>query len=347
MIKMDASVNRQVLVTERPRFVTPTANVFTVVSAPKPVAGDGQILIRTTWLGLDAYLYGRVKQVSSQAKPVPLGGVMVGPAVGRVEVSNHPNFAVGEIVHGFWGWRDYYVSDGSRVAKVDPELPRHSFVLGAFGISGFGAYIAVNEMLKVRAGETLTVGAAVGGLGQMVGQLGKLKGARIITGASSEDKCRFAVEELGFDVCLNRTSKTFVEDVTAEYAKAGVDCYAMSYGGRVFKAALPHFNIRARIAVCGLMEFYGQASLPSGPDLTMVAFNEINLKRLTVQGLVTMDWMNTPLHEQFKKDMKDYILSGKVRPIEHIVDGLENAPDTLQGLFEGRNFGKAVVRVAD
>ena len=341
------SNNRQILVTERPRYSIPTANVFSASVSAKPVAKDGQILVRTMWLGIDPYLYGRVKQISTQAHPVPLGGVMVGAAVGRVEVSNHPQFSVGDLVEGFWGWQDYYVSDGRQISKLDPSIPRPSYALGAFGLSGFGAYITVNEILKVKKRETLTVGAAIGGLGQMVGQLAKLKGARVISGAGTDEKCRFAVEKLGFDVCLNRRSPTFERDAEAEYAKSGVDCYVMSYGGRVFKAALPHFRLRARIAVCGLMEFYGLASLPPGPDMTMVAFNEINLKRITVQGLVTMDYMGTPLHEKFKQEMKALILSGKVTPVEHVIDGLEKAPDTLQGLFEGRNFGKAVIRVSD
>lgn len=343
----EESVNRQIIVSERPRYSIPTANVFSLITAPKPEPGDRQVLIRTTWLGLDPYLYGRVKQVSSQAKPVPLGGVMVGPTVGRVEISNHPDFTAGDLVQGFWGWQDYYISDGSRISKVDPEVPRPSYVLGAFGISGFGAYIAINEILKVQAGETLTFGAALGGLGQMIGQLGKMRGARTIAGASGTEKCRFAMEELGFDVCLDRKAEDFPAQCAAEYAKAGVDCYAMAAGGRVFREALPHFNLHARIAVCGLMSFYGMVSLPPGPDQTMVVFNEINLKRLVVRGLATLDWMGTPLHEQFKKEMKTWILDGKIKPIEHVVEGLENAPDMLQGLFEGRNFGKAVVHIAD
>ncbi|WP_029921932.1 NADP-dependent oxidoreductase [Nevskia soli] len=343
----EGTVNRRVIVSERPRYAIPTANVFSVTESPVPKIGDRQVLIRTTWLGLDPYLYGRVKRVSSQSSPVQLGQVMVGPTVGRVVASHHPAFAEGDLVQGFWGWQDYFLSDGSRIMKIDPEIPRPSYVLGAFGISGFGAYIAINEYLRVQPGEVLTFGAALGGLGQMIGQIGKMRGAHTIGGAGGPEKCKFAVEELGFDVCLDRRAEDFHDRCLEEFGRAGVDCYAMAAGGRVFRAALPNFNLNARIAVCGLMAFYGMVTLPSGPDMTMAVFNEINLKRLSINGLVTMDWMGTPLHDQFKKDMKEWILGGKIRPVEHVVDGLENAPDGLQGLFEGRNFGKAVVRVAD
>ncbi len=341
------SVNRRIVVSERPRYSIPSTNSFSLVTAPKPRPGDHQLLIRTTWLGIEPYLYGRVKQVSSQAQPVALDDVMVGPTVGRVEISNHPDYKAGDLVQGFWGWQDYHVSDGSRISRIDAEIPRPSYALGALGMSGFGAYVAVNEYLKVKSGETLIFGAALGGLGQIMGQIGKMRGARTIGGVSGPKKCRYGMEVLGFDVCLDRTASDFELRCAQEFSKHGVDCYAMSATGGVLRLALPHFNLHARIAVCGIMSFYSNATLPPGPDQTIVVFNEINLKRMSVHGLVTLDWFGTPLHEQFKKEMKQWILSGQIKVVEHVVDGLENAPDTLQGLFEGRNFGKAVVRVAD
>ena len=342
-----SSVNRRVIVSARPRYSIPSTSAFSMDSVPRQNPGDGQILVRTTWLGIEPYLYGRVKQVSSQAQPVALGDVMVGPTVGRVEISNHPRYAKGDMVQGFWGWQDYYVSDGSRISKIDTDIPRPSYALGALGLSGFGAYIAVNEYLKVKRGETLIFGAALGGLGQMIGQLGKMRGARTIGGVSGDRKRKYGMEVLGFDVCLDHTAQDFQTRCTQEFSKNGVDCYAMSATGGDLPLVLPHFNLHARIAACGVMSFYCNVTLPPGPDQTMIVFNEINLKRISVKGLVTLDWFNTPMHEQFKKEMKNWIVGGQVKVLEHIVDGLENAPDTLQGLFEGRNFGKAVVRVAD
>lgn len=341
-------LNRQIVVAERPRYVIPTANVFQLTESAVPKPGTGQVLVRTTWLGVDSYLYGRVKRVSPYAEPVAIGEVMVGATIGRVEISNQPEFAVGDLVHGFWGWQDYYLSDGKDISKVDPEIPRPSYMLGALGIPGFGAYVAVNELVKVQPGEVLTVGSALGGLGQMVGQIGKIKGAQVLAGASGPEKCRVAVEKLGFDVCLDREARDFLTQIKAVYAKSGIDCYVMAGGSsKVLEVAMPYFNRNARIAICGMMATYGLTSLPPGPDRTMVLLNEVNLRRLQIRGLITQDWMGTPLHEQFKKEMKAWILGGKVKPVEHVVEGLENAPDTMQGLFEGRNFGKAVVRVSD
>lgn len=343
----ESSVNRRVIVSERPRYSVPNTSMFRLDTSDKPKPADRQILIRTTWLGIEPYLYGRLKPSSSQSSPVPLGEVMVGPTVGRVEVSNHPFYAKGDMVLGFWGWQDYHVSDGTQIAKIDPEIPRPSYVLGALGMSGFGAYLAVNHFLKVQKSETLIFGAALGGFGQIVGQLGKMHGARTIGGVSGNKKLRYGVDELGFDVCLDRKAADFKQRCAEEFAKQGVDCYVMSGTGGVLQLALPHFNKHARIAACGVMSFYSDVQLPPGPDQTMVVFNEINLKRMSVHGMVALDWVGTPLHEQFKKEMKAWILSGQIKVVEHIVDGLENAPDTLQGVFEGRNFGKAVVRVAD
>jgi len=340
-------INRRIVVAERPRYIIPTANVFSLTEAPVPEPGAGELLVRTTLLGLDSYLYRRVQSSSPFAEPIPIGGVMVGATVGRVERSNHPGFAAGDLVHGFWGWQDYHLSNGGDVAKVDPEIPRPSYLLGALGVSGFGAYVAVNELVKTRAGEILTIGSALGGLGQIVGQIGKIKGATVLAGASGAEKCRYALEQLGFDVCLDRTAEGFLAQVKTVYAKYGIDCYVMAAGGKVLDVALPYFKRNARIAVCGMMATYALHALPPGGDRTVLLLNEIIVKRLRVSGLVTTDWLGTPLHEQFKQDMKAWILAGQIKPVEHFVDGLEHAPEMMQGLFEGRNFGKVVVRVAD
>jgi NADPH-dependent curcumin reductase CurA len=340
------AVNRQVVVAQRPRYTVPTANVFRIQAAEKPLAQDGQVLVRTTWIGLDAHLYRRIKRVTT-TEPVPLGGVMVGSTVGRVEVSHHPDYREGELVHGAWGWQDWYVSDGTDLEPVPTDIPKPSYMLGALGESGFGAYIAVNELLRIQRGQSLVLGAGVGGLGQIIGQLAKMKGALIVAGAGTDEKCRYAMEEYGYDICLNRNKVGFEEKTKAAYAKNGIDNYSMTYGGKVLEWGIPYFRPGARIAVCGIMSLYGQAQLPPGPDKSMPIFDQIQVRGLEVRGLQTERWLGTPLHEQFKREMHDWLLAKKIRPLEHVVDGLENAPDMMQGLFEGRNFGKAVVRVAD
>jgi len=339
-------INRQIVVVQRPRYTIPTTNVFRLKVEEQPKVGAGQVRVRTTWLGLDAHLYRRVKG-GDLADAVPLGGVMVGPTVGRVETSNASRFKEGDIVHGAWGWQDWYVSDGSDLEHVDPALPRPSYQLGAFGESGFGAYVTVNVLLRVQKGETLILGAGIGGLGQMIGQMAKQKGAIVLAGAGSPEKCRYALDTFGYDVCLDRTSPNFELSVRAVYAKYGVDTYSMTYGGKVLEWALPYFKPRARVAVCGIMTLYAQSRLPTGPDKSMLIFDQIQRRGIQVRGLVVEEWKDTALYPEFKREMREWILGKKIMPLEHVVDGLEQAPDTLQGLFEGRNFGKAVIRVGD
>lgn len=338
-------VNRRVVLKERPRYLLPTAPLFRMESTAVPEAGANQVLIRTLWLGMDPYLFSRVKQVSPQAKPVPLGGVMYGATVGRVEVSNRPDFAVGDLVSGLWGWQDYAVSDGSGISRIDGDIPKPSYLLGALGAAGFGAYLAVVDVLRVQAGETLTLGAALGGMGQIAGQIGKLKGARVVGVAGGKEKCRIAVEQLGFDACIDHKADDYAEQLAAAYPK-GVDAFVVNTGGRMFDLALPHMNLRGRVAVCGLMENYAMTSLPSGPDRTFLLLNQMLLKRLEVRGSMVLDHLRSSRYDDFKREMKAWILGGQVKPLEHVTEGLENAPDALQGIFEGRNVGKSIVRVA-
>jgi len=181
----------------------------------------------------------------------------------------------------------------------------------------------------------------------MIGQIAKLKGAVVIAGAGSDQKCRYTMDKLGFDLCLDRTAPGFEAGVKAAYAKHGIDGYSMTYGGKVLEWAIPFFRPHARIVVCGIMTLYAQSWLPAVPDKSMLIFDQIQTRGLQVRGLVTDLWLDTPLRAQFEREMRDWILSKAITPLEHIAEGLENAPDMMQGLFEGRNFGKAVVHVSD
>lgn len=340
--------NRCITVAQRPRYGVPTRDVFRMQSVPVTEPREGQVLVRTMLLAIDPYLYGRVTSVSQHSNPLPLGSVMDGATVGRVEASNHPMFAVGDLVHGAWGWQDYHVTDGSDLTVVDPELARPSYELSALGLSGFAGYIAVNELLQVKPGETLAFGAALGGVGQIVGQIGKLRGARVVAISGSAEKCRYAEEQLGFDVCLDRKAPDFSVRLEAEFSKSGVDCIVMAVGPGGLQAAMPHFRNYARIAVCGLIGSYTGTSSSTGRGNdwgTLV--QEVNLRRLRMFGVVAKDLRGTPLDVQFRKDMKQWMLEGKIKPVEHMVKGLESAPDTMRGVFEGRNFGKAIIKISD
>lgn len=337
--------NRRIVLEERPRYVIPTANCFRMESCSVGEPGNGELLIRTHWLGMEPYLLGKVKRASAQAEPIKLGDPMIGPAVGRVESSRHPDYAAGDLVYGLWAWQDYAVTSGTYVRKIPAELRRPSYALGALGYSGFGAYLALLDLGAAKPGETVVIGAASGGMGQILGQIARIRGIRAVGIAGGPEKCRLATERFGFAACVDRREHRIPEQLKAACPN-GIDVYVETIGGWVFDGAMPLLNLRGRVVVCGLMAMYAAAGLPDGPDRTMLLLNEINLKRLEVKGLVVFDHMKRR-YSEFKREMLGWLESGEVKPLEWIVEGLEHAPEALQNVFESKNRGKTVVRIAE
>jgi len=342
------SENRRIVLWERPRYIVPTANCFRMDSTAIPPIAQGELRLRTLWLGMDAMLYAKVQRVSSQqADPVKLREVMVGPAVGRVEASRNPEFREGELVSGFWGWQDYVVSSGRRLRKLDFGIQKPSYALGAYGAPGFGAYVALERIAQPAFGETVVVGTAVGGLGQTAGQIAKLKGCRVVGIAGGEEKCRIATGTLGFDACVSHESKELARALM-EACPSGVDVYVDTIGGKALDAVVPLLNLNARIAACGLMgtPHFGEPAFKGRYMGTMDLMFEVINRRLSIRGLVGFDHLRDKLQD-FHSDMKAWIDRGAVRPLEDVVEGLEAAPAAFQDIFEGRNLGKRVVHVAD
>jgi len=339
--------NRRVVIIERPRYIVPTANCFKLEQGPIPKPGAGQLRLRTMWLSLDVMLYARVKRVSADAEPVDLGEVMVGPTVGRVEESNHADYKPGELLSGFWGWQDYGISDGRRLRKLDFGVKQPWHALSAYGASAFGAYVALTELAPPLVGETVVVGTAIGGLGQIAGQIAKIKGCRVIGIAGGAEKCRIAVERLGYDACVDHRASDFVEQLRAA-CPGGVDVFVDTIGGRALDAVVPLLNKDARIAACGLMAtpHFGESAYNGKYQSSMSLLNEIINRRLSVRGLVVFDHLRQHL-APFQRAMSQWIDSGQIRLLEDVVIGLERAPEAFQGLFEGRNRGKLLVKVAD
>lgn len=340
--------NRRVVLAERPRYIVPTANCFRMDSGPMPEIGDGQVLLRTTWLAMDSNLYSRVQRVSSlQSDPVRLKDPMVGGAVGRVLESRHPRFKPGDLASGLWGWQDYAAVKGERLRNLDFGPQKPSYALGAFGVSGFGAYIALEALAPPSPGETVVVGTALGSLGHIAGQIAKLKGCRVIGIAGMPEKCQLAVEKLGFDACVHREARDFEERLGAACPK-GVDVYVETLGGRALDAVIPLLNRNARIAAVGQMAtpHFGEATFKGRYQTTMNFMAEIITRRISVRGLVASDHAAGRV-KTFDNQMKAWIDSGAIKPMEDIVIGLERAPEAFQGVFEGRNRGTRIVKVAD
>ena len=337
------TINRQIQLASRP-VGAPTAANFTLATTAVPAAGPGQLLLRTVYLSLDPYMRGRMSDAASYAAAVGVGATMVGATVCRVQSSNHAGFAVGDWVLAYTGWQDYAVSDGTGLTKLAPEMARPSYALGVLGMPGFTAYMGLLDIGAPKAGDTVVVAAATGAVGSVVGQIAKLKGCRVVGIAGGADKCRSAVQELGFDACIDHHSPDLAALLAAACPK-GIDVYFENVGGKVFDAVLPLLNTAARVPVCGLIAHYNATALPEGPDRSPVLMRNILTKRIRMQGFIIFDDYGHR-YPEFAKDMGQWLASGKIKFREDIVDGLENAAQSFIGLLEGKNFGKLIVRVA-
>ena len=339
---MPELINRQVLLAARPQGA-PKESDFNLIESPVPQPGDGQVLCRTIYLSLDPYMRGRMSAARSYAKPVEIGQVMEGGTVSEVVTSNLADFQPGDIVFGYTGWQDYSLSDGRGLRKVDPALAPISTALGVLGMPAMTAYTGLLNIGQPKEGETLVVAAASGAVGSVVGQISKIKGCRAVGVAGSPEKCRFVVEELGFDACLNHLDADFPERLE-KACPEGIDIYYENVGGAVFEAVLPLLNAFARVPVCGLVAQYNATELPPGPNQVPLLMRAALTKRLNIRGFIVWDFASQ--EAEFFDRVSGWVRDGRIKYREDFVDGLENAPKALRGLLQGQNFGKLVIRVS-
>jgi NADPH-dependent curcumin reductase CurA len=339
---MNNTVNRRLLLAARPRGL-PTLQDFRLDEAAVPTPGDGQVLLRTLYLSLDPYMRNLMDEIAPvYAQPIELGQPVAGGTVSRVVASRHPRFREGELVLGSAGWQDYALSDGQGLTPLG-EMAQPSQALGALGMPAFTAYVGLLDIGRPRPGETVVVAAATGAVGATVGQIARLKGARVVGIAGGPDKCRYAVEELGFNACLDRRDPRLAEHLAAA-CPDGIDVYFENVGGAVLDAVLPLLNVGARVPVCGFIAHYNDEELPPGPNRLPLLLSTLLQKRIGMQGFIILDHY-AERFDAFRRDMGAWVAAGKVKLREDVVDGLENAPAAFIGLLEGRNFGKLVVRV--
>jgi NADPH-dependent curcumin reductase CurA len=303
------------------------------------------VLLRTLHLSLDPYMREVMNEVAPvYAQSVRLGEPMVGGTVNRVVTSRHRQFRAGELVLGNAGWQDYALSSGDDLLPLG-VMAHPSLALGALGMPAFTAHVGLLDIGQPKAGDTVVVGAATGAVGAMVGQIARLKGARVVGIAGSAEKCRHAIDELGFDACLDRHDPQLGQQLAAACPR-GIDVYFENVGGAVFDAVLPLLNIGARVPVCGVIAHYNQAGAPPGPDRLPKTMSTVLQKRIRMQGLIILDHYGARF-EAFRREMGQWLEAGRVKVREHVVDGLQHAPAAFIGMLQGHNFGKLVVRVAD
>ncbi len=334
--------NRRIVLASRPHGA-PVLENFRLEETPVPEPADGQVLLRTVYLSLDPYMRGRMSNAPSYAEPVKINEIMVGATVSKVEISHHPDYQAGDWVLAWSGWQDYSLSDGSELTPLGktPQCP--SYALGISGMPGFTAYMGLLDIGQPQQGETLVVGAATGPVGATVGQIGKLKGCRVVGVAGGSEKCEYAKKVLGFDECLDHKSSDFARQLGRSCTR-GIDIYFESVGGKVFDAVFPLLNTKARIPVCGLVSQYNATSLPDGPDRLSLLMSSILVKRIKVQGFIIFDDYGHR-YTEFAKQMDQWLNTGQIKYREQIVEGLENAPNAFIGMLDGQNFGKLVIQI--
>lgn len=336
-------INRRIVLSSRP-VGAPSSDNFRLERVDVPAPGAGELLLRTLYLSIDPYMRGRMSDAPSYAPPVAIDAVMVGATVSRVEISRHPDYAVGDLVLAMGGWQDYALSDGAGLRKLDAAMTQPSRALGVLGMPGFTAFVGLLDIGQPMAGETVVVAAASGAVGSVVGQIARLQGCRTVGIAGGAEKCRYVVEELGFDACLDHRRTDLAQRLAAACPK-GIDVYFENVGGAVFDAVLPLLNLRSRVPVCGLIAHYNDARPPAIPDRLPRLARAILTRRIRMQGFIIFDHYGTR-HDEFLRQMSTWLDAGLVHGREDVVEGLERAPLALMGLLRGENFGKLVVRVA-
>tara|TARA_R110002033_G_scaffold171179_1_gene217466 strand:+ start:1461 stop:2324 length:864 start_codon:yes stop_codon:yes gene_type:complete len=280
----------------------------------------------------------------SYAPPVAVGDVMVGGTVARVVNSNIDGFSAGDWVLCANGWQDYALSDGEGVTNLGTSPAHPSWALGVLGMPGFTAWAGLTQIGAPKAGETIVVAAATGPVGATVGQIGKLLGCRVVGIAGGPEKCAYAVDELGFDACIDHKVSDFSE-LLAAACLDGIDVYFENVGGIVLDAVINLLNPNARVPVCGLVSQYNVTELPEGPDRMNWLMGQILRKKIKMQGFIIFDDFNH-LYPAFANEMENWIKNGQIKYREEIIDGLENALEAFIGLLNGDNFGKRVIRVS-
>jgi NADPH-dependent curcumin reductase CurA len=340
---MSDQKNPRIVLAARPKGA-PAPEDFRLELAPAPVPGEGGVLLRTLYLSLDPYMRGMMNErAPAYTRSIAIGEVMPGGTVNRVVTSGNPRFKAGDLVLGNAGWQEFSVSDGKDLLPLG-TLEHPSRALGVLGMPSFTAYVGLLDIGQPKPGETVVVAAATGAVGAVVGQIAKLKGARAVGIAGGAEKCRYAIEQLGFDECLDHREPELGKRLAAACPK-GIDVYFENVGGAVFEAVLPRLNVGARIPLCGFVASYNDENLPPGPNRVPLVQRTLLEKRVKLQGFIILDHYATRF-EAFRRDMTEWVAKGQVKLREDLIDGLGNAPSAFMGLLAGKNFGKLVVRLA-
>ncbi|XLZ72204.1 NADP-dependent oxidoreductase [Massilia sp. SR12] len=334
--------NTQFRLAARPVGMTKDSDWQITREAVRELA-DGEVLVKTHYLSLDPAMRGWMNEGKSYIRPVAIGEVMRAGGLGEVVASKSPRFAVGDQVAGGLGVQQFWIgaADDRSAAlnKIDTRLAPATTWLNTLGMPGMTAYFGLLEVGLPKAGETVLVSGAAGAVGQTVGQVAKQLGCRVVGIAGGKDKCDFVVNELGFDACIDYKGS----DVRAglkEHCPNGVDVYFDNVGGEILDMVLTRINLKARIVVCGAISQYNNTTPVKGP----ANYLALLVNRARMEGMVVFDYADR--YHVAVAALGKWLQEGKIKSREDVVRGIENFPQALNMLFEGKNFGKLVLQVA-
>ena len=334
---MTTLVNHQFKLARRPVGMVQRSD-FEYTEAPVAEPGAGEVLVRILYISLDPAMRGWMNEGRSYVPPVGIGEVMRAGALGRVIASNDPGVAVGDHVVGVLGVQEYAVAKGKSLTKVDPRLVPLPVYLGTLGMPGMTAYFGLLDVGRPKAGETVVVSGAAGAVGQVVGQIAKIKGCRVVGIAGGKDKCDY-LRSIGFDAAIDYKHDD-VKAALKQHCPKGVDVYFDNVGGDILDAVLTQLAMHARIVICGAISQYNEARM-KGPSNYM----SLLVNRATMQGMVVFDYASR--YGEAAREMAGWMAAGELKTREDIVEGLETFPEALLKLFKGENTGKLVLKVAD
>lgn len=334
--------NHQFRLAARPQG-TPKRSDWNYVEEPVRDPGPGEVLIKTLYLSLDPAMRGWMNEGRSYIAPVGIGEVMRAGGAGRVIASNNPGFAVGDHVTGMLGAQEYALIGGEQtklLTKVDPKLVPLPVYLGALGVTGLTAYFGLLEVGQPKEGDTVVVSGAAGATGMIAGQIAKIKGCHVVGIAGGREKCEYVVKELGFDSCIDYKSENVLEALRTHCPK-GVNVYFDNVGGDILDAVLANLARGARVVICGAISQYNSTSGVRGP----ANYLSLLVSSSRMEGFVVFNYLSR--YGEAAREMAGWMLAGKLKSREDIVEGFQTFPDTLLKLFRGENTGKLMIKVAE
>jgi NADPH-dependent curcumin reductase CurA len=335
---MRKRISREIRLKSRPDGI-PTQHNFEIAEVTLPETAENELLVKNLYMSVDPYMRGRMMDRKSYVPPFQIGQPLEGGSVGEVVESKNDKFEPGDIVLNMLGWREYFVSNGKGLTRINPGKGPVQAYLGTLGMPGMTAYFGLLEIGKPNEGETVFVSAASGAVGSIVSQIAKIKGCRVVGSAGSDEKVAWLKEVAGVDEAFNYKTVNNLFKTVGELCPNGIDVYYENVGGQHLEAALEHMNTYGRLVMCGMISQYNATRPPVGPS----NLGHMISKQLKMEGFIVARFSNKMA--QFQTDMGKWIAEGRIKWKETVLEGIDKAPEAFMGLFRGDNFGKMVVKL--